>query len=56
MAGEVALDESRRFAAASAFGDAAGDVVAGCRVVLSAVQRDPSAGKPQRQDGDESRR
>jgi hypothetical protein len=40
VAGEVALEESGCFAGGLAFGDAAGDVVAGCRVVLSSVERD----------------
>jgi hypothetical protein len=38
VAGEVALEEPGGVAAAFAFGDAAGDVVAGCRVVLAAVE------------------
>ena len=38
MAGEVALEEAGGVAAAFAFGDAAGDVVAGCGVVLAAVE------------------
>jgi hypothetical protein len=40
VAGEVALEQSRCFARGLAFGDAAGDVVAGCGIVVSSVQRD----------------
>ena len=40
MAGEVALEDARRFAGCLALGDAAGDVVACRRVVLAAVQDD----------------
>ena len=40
MAGEVALEEACCVAACFAFGDAPFDVVAGCGVVLAAVQDD----------------
>ena len=40
MAGEVALEESCCFAFGFAFGDASGEVVAGCWIVLSAVECD----------------
>ena len=40
MAGEVALEDARCVAGCLAFGDAAGDVVAGRRVVLAAVKDD----------------
>jgi hypothetical protein len=40
VAGEVALEEACCVAAALSFGYAAGDVVAGCRVVLGAVEDD----------------
>ena len=40
MAGEVALEEAGGFAVGFAFGDAAGDVVLGCWVVLAAVEDD----------------
>ena len=40
MAGEVALEQPRGVAAGLAFGEAAGDVVACCRVVLASVQDD----------------
>lgn len=43
MAGEIALENAGRFAGGLAFGDAAGDVGAGRRVVLAAVQDDGSA-------------
>jgi hypothetical protein len=38
VAGEVALEQTDGVACALAFADAAGDVVAGCRVVLAAVE------------------
>jgi hypothetical protein len=40
VAGEVALEEAGGVAAAFSFGDSSRDVVAGSRVVLSAVQGD----------------
>jgi hypothetical protein len=40
VACEVALEDASRVACAFAFGDASGDVVACCRVVLSAVEDD----------------
>jgi hypothetical protein len=40
VAGEVALEDARCFASCLAFGDAAGDVVASCGVVLSAMKDD----------------
>ena len=40
MAGEVALEDAGGVAGAFAFGDAAGDVVAGGGVVLAAVEDD----------------
>ena len=40
MAGEVALEDPGCVACAFAFGDAAGDVVAGGGVVLAAVEDD----------------
>ena len=44
MAGEVALEEPGGVAAAFAFGDASGDVVLGCGVVLASVEGDRVGG------------
>jgi hypothetical protein len=40
VAGEVALEDAGCFAGGFAFGDAAGDVVAGRGIVLSSVEDD----------------